>query len=71
MGLPKLHRIKRTFRLPASRQILYCGKVEVKALQRIGIDFKVEEEKRAKMRSFGALEYVTDHYDLMADLVVE
>lgn len=52
-------------------KILYCGKVEVKALQRIGIDVKVEEEKRAKMRSFGALEYVTDHYGLMADVVVE
>lgn len=52
-------------------KILYCGKVEVKALQRIGIDVKVEEGKREKMRSFGALEYVTDHYGLMADVVVE
>lgn len=52
-------------------KILYCGKVEVKALQRIGIDVKVEEEKRARIRSFGTLEYVTDHYGLMADVVVE
>lgn len=51
-------------------KILYCGKVDVKALQRIGIDVKVEEGKRAKMRSFGALEFVTDHYGLMADVVV-
>lgn len=51
-------------------KILYCGKVEVKALQRFGINVKVEEGKRAKMRSFGALEFVTDHYGLMADVVV-
>lgn len=71
MGLPKLHLIKKTIGCQRLDKILYCGKVEVKALQRIGIDVKVEEEKRAKMRSFGALEYVTDHYGLMADVVVE
>lgn len=50
-------------------KVLCCGRVKVKGLQRIGIGVKVEEAKRAKMRSFGALEFVTDHYGLMADIV--
>ena len=51
-------------------KILYCGRCEVKSLERIGIGVRVEESKRAKMRSFGALEFVTDHYGLMADVVI-
>ena len=39
-------------------------------MQKIGVGVKVDESKRDKMRSFGALEYVTDHYGLMADLLV-
>ena len=52
-------------------KVLSCGRVEVRCLQRIGIGVKVEEAKRAKMRSFGALEFVSDHYGLMADVVVK
>lgn len=51
-------------------KILYCGKCEVKGLERIGIGVRVEQSKRMKMRSFGALEFVTDHYGLMADVVI-
>lgn len=70
-GYQSLTSLRERFGCQRLDKILYCGKVEVKALQRIGIDVKVEEEKRAKMRSSGALEYVTDHYGLMADVVVE
>ena len=52
-------------------KVLFCGRVKVKGLQRIGIGVKVDEAKRAKMRSFGALEFVTDHYGLMADVSAE
>lgn len=49
-------------------KIFYCGGMRVEGLQRIGIGIKVEESKREKMRRFGAMEYVTDHYGLMADV---
>ncbi|KAL8936638.1 MAG: hypothetical protein Q9216_004823 [Gyalolechia sp. 2 TL-2023] len=52
-------------------KIFYCGGMRVENLQRIGVDVKVEESKRAVMRSWGTLEYVTDHYGLMADVVIE
>lgn len=52
-------------------KVLFCGRVKVRGLQRIGIGVKVEEAKRTKMRSFGALEFVTDHYGLMADVAVD
>ncbi|MCJ1266798.1 hypothetical protein MMC22_006683 [Lobaria immixta] len=52
-------------------KVLFCGRVKMKGLQRIGIGVKVDEAKRTKMRSFGALEFVTDHYGLMADVTVE
>ncbi|KAL8718543.1 MAG: hypothetical protein Q9225_004333 [Loekoesia sp. 1 TL-2023] len=52
-------------------KIFYCGSMRVENLQRIGVGVKVEESKWAKMRSWGALEYVTDHYGLMADVIVE
>jgi len=51
-------------------KILYCGGVEVTKPDLIGVGVKVEESKRAKMMSFGALSYVTDHYGLMADVVL-
>lgn len=51
-------------------KVLCCGRAEVRSLQRIGVGIKVDEAKRAKMRSFGALEFVSDHYGLVADVVV-
>ena len=51
-------------------KILWCGGVEVRAPQRIGVGVRVEEGKRGTMKSFGALDWVTDHYGLMADVVV-
>lgn len=69
MGLSKLRSLRERFGCQRLDKILYCGKVEVKAWWRIGIDVKVEERKRAKMQSFGALEFVTDHGGLTADVV--
>ncbi len=50
--------------------MLYCGGVEVRNLERIGVGVKVEEAKRAKTKSYGALDFVTDHYGLMADVMM-
>ncbi|KAI4181516.1 MAG: hypothetical protein LQ346_006764 [Caloplaca aetnensis] len=52
-------------------KVLYCGRLRVERLQRIGIGVMVEESERAKLREAGAMEYVTDHYGLMTDIVVE
>ncbi|KAL8931754.1 MAG: hypothetical protein Q9211_006754 [Gyalolechia sp. 1 TL-2023] len=52
-------------------KIFYCGRMRVNSLQRIGMDVKVEDSKTAVMRSWGTMEYVTDHYGLMADITVE
>ncbi|KAL8758315.1 MAG: hypothetical protein Q9184_003961 [Pyrenodesmia sp. 2 TL-2023] len=51
-------------------KVLYCGDLRVDGLQRIGVGVKVEESERAKLRNAGAMEYVTDHYGLMADVTV-
>jgi len=51
-------------------KMLYCGGVEVRNLERIGVGVKVEEAKRAKTKSYGALDFVTDHYGLMADVMM-
>lgn len=52
-------------------KVCFCGGMRVESLERIGVDVKVEESKRARMRSWGALEFVTDHYGLMADFTIE
>ncbi|KAI9720023.1 MAG: hypothetical protein M1812_003149 [Candelaria pacifica] len=52
-------------------KVCFCGGVEVESLERIGVGVRVEEGKRAKMKSWGALDWVSDHYGLMADLVVK
>ena len=52
-------------------KIFYCGDMRIGSFQRIGIGVKVEESKIEKLRSFGCMEYVTDHYGLMADVYVE
>ncbi|KAL8747268.1 MAG: hypothetical protein Q9184_007625 [Pyrenodesmia sp. 2 TL-2023] len=51
-------------------KVLYCGDLRVDGLQRIGVGVKVEESERAKLRNAGAMEYVIDHYGLMADVTV-
>ncbi|KAL8920948.1 MAG: hypothetical protein Q9208_005974 [Pyrenodesmia sp. 3 TL-2023] len=51
-------------------KILYCGDLRVENLQRIGVGVKVKESERAKLRNAGAMEFVTDHYGLMADVIV-
>ncbi|KAI4191299.1 MAG: hypothetical protein L6R41_000226 [Letrouitia leprolyta] len=52
-------------------KICFCGGMRVESLERIGVGVKVEESKRGRMRSWGALEYVTDHYGLMADFIIK
>ncbi len=51
-------------------KVWYCGGVKVERLERIGVGVRVEEGKREKMRSWGVLDWVSDHYGLMADLVL-
>ncbi|KAI4088213.1 MAG: hypothetical protein LQ348_004066 [Seirophora lacunosa] len=52
-------------------KIFYCGGVKVESLQRVGVGVKVEESKREMMRNLGEMEFVTDHYGLMVDVIVE
>lgn len=70
-GLQSYAELRERFGCSRVDKVLSCGHVEVRCLQRIGIGIKVDEAKRAKMRSFGALEFVSDHYGLMADVVVK
>ncbi|OCK73772.1 hypothetical protein K432DRAFT_364441 [Lepidopterella palustris CBS 459.81] len=52
-------------------KLLFCGAVGVRRLERIGVGVVVEEEGiRRKMREEGKVEFVTDHYGLMAELVL-
>jgi tyrosyl-DNA phosphodiesterase 2 len=49
-------------------KVLFCGNLEIKSLERIGIGVKVEDEEVAKqMREAYQPEFVTDHYGLMAE----
>jgi tyrosyl-DNA phosphodiesterase 2 len=53
-------------------KVLFCGGVEVKSLVKIGVGVQVEDEAlRARMRAEGNVEYVTDHYGLMAEFSLE
>lgn len=70
-GYQSYAEVREKFGCSRPDKVLFCGRVRVRGLQRIGIGVKVDEAKRAKMWSFGALEFVTDHYGLMADVVVE
>lgn len=50
-------------------KVMFCGNIEVKNLQRIGIGVKVEDEQTQKeMVNAGQLDFVTDHYGLMAEM---
>ena len=44
-------------------KVLFCGECEVKGLERVGVGLRLEEGK-------GEGEWVTDHYRLMAEIVV-
>ncbi len=48
-------------------KILFRGDVEVKAFERIGIDVRVAEDEREKVRESGEEEWVSDHYGVMGD----
>ncbi|KII86503.1 hypothetical protein PLICRDRAFT_144246 [Plicaturopsis crispa FD-325 SS-3] len=51
-------------------KVWYSGGVTAESLERIGQGARVEESKRKKMRSFGALDFVSDHIGLIATLRV-
>ena len=69
-GYQSYQKTREKFGCKRMDKILYCGKVEARGLERIGMGVCVEASKRVKMRSWGALPFVTDHYGLMAELVV-
>ncbi|KNG51699.1 endonuclease exonuclease phosphatase family protein [Stemphylium lycopersici] len=46
---------------------MYMGSIRAERFERIGVDVKVAEEHGEKMRKEGHLEWVTDHYGVMAD----
>ena len=48
-------------------KILYTGSIRAERFERTGIDVKVAKEHGEKMRKEGHLEWVTDHYGVMAD----
>jgi tyrosyl-DNA phosphodiesterase 2 len=50
-------------------KVMFCGNMTIKNLQRIGIGIKVEDEQtRKEMVDAGQVEFVTDHYGLMAEM---
>jgi len=50
-------------------KVMFCGNTKVKSLERIGVGIKVEDERtRKEMVGIGQLEFVTDHYGLMAEM---
>jgi tyrosyl-DNA phosphodiesterase 2 len=50
-------------------KVLICGHLEATSLERIGVGVAVEkEETKASMRNAGELEWVTDHFGLIAKL---
>jgi tyrosyl-DNA phosphodiesterase 2 len=46
-------------------KILYRGEVKPQSFERIGIDVKVDESVRERVKERGAEEWVTDHYGVM------
>lgn len=53
-------------------RVMYCGNTKVKTLERIGVGVKVEDEQtRKEMVAAGLVEFVTDHYGLMAEMDIE
>ena len=53
------------------RQV-YCGNLRVRALERIGVGIRVQDEQAAwRLGQQGALDFVTDHYGLMGDYVFD
>ncbi|KAF2278238.1 uncharacterized protein EI97DRAFT_431503 [Westerdykella ornata] len=52
-------------------KIVFCGKLQVKTLDRIGVGVKVEDEQAVREMAEEALPFVTDHYGLMAEFTVE
>jgi tyrosyl-DNA phosphodiesterase 2 len=50
---------------------VYCGKVHVNSLERIGVGVEVQDElARMKLVERGAVTFVTDHYGLMGDYTI-
>jgi len=53
-------------------RVMFCGKVKAKSLQRIGVGVKVDDEQlRKEMIAAGQVDFVTDHYGVMAEMELE
>jgi tyrosyl-DNA phosphodiesterase 2 len=51
---------------------LYCGRVHVRSLERIGVGMRVQDEQASwRIERQGELDFVTDHYGLMGDYVFQ
>ncbi|KAF3038575.1 hypothetical protein E8E11_007182 [Didymella keratinophila] len=48
-------------------KILFCGDMEVRSFERIGVGVKVAEDLRGEVREAGEEEWVSDHYGVMGD----
>ncbi|KAI9765465.1 MAG: hypothetical protein M1835_007376 [Candelina submexicana] len=55
-GYQSMREVRDKFGPKRMDKVCYCGGVEVGRLKRIGVGVRVEEGKRAKMRSWGALD---------------
>lgn len=52
-------------------KVLFCGGIRVDGLKRIGVGAKVDEAMRDELRGLtNGLEWVTDHYGLVAMLTI-
>ena len=52
-------------------KVMFCGNVKVKSFQRIGVGVKVDDEQlRKEMIAAGQVDFVTDHYGVMADMEI-
>jgi len=53
-------------------RVMFCGKVKAKSLQRIGVGVKVDDDQlRKEMIAAGQVDFVTDHYGVMAEMELD
>lgn len=65
------HYLKDKFGPSRMDKILFRGVAKPTHFERIGIDVKVAEDKREEVKAAGELEWVTDHYGVMADFELQ
>jgi len=61
--------MKQKFGKSRMDKVIFCGALEAKSLQRIGVGVTVQDDAvREQMKDAGWLDWVTDHYGLVVDL---